>query len=509
MAAAQRLLQNDWNRVHNLQRLAEPSALREQRLNAVTPKLIVVSAAAVLVIGTVPVSASTSPDPGQRIDVRITDSGPWIAQLVNFDLATVQSVTYYVRDAGQHWTATKPVTASPFEAPIDWWAGDNEGYEVVTAHVVLLTGETIKDPGGWHWVDGHHTDPKGSINAWINPDDTIGASYKPDFHATDVSGVNFWYRDCSGRWHNAGSATQDDADWVLVRFDGVTWACDTGDAIRAVSVHVIWVNGRQLIDPTDWATTYDTHDTSGYGVLGFGSPGVCGNPTAHVYNPGRLKLLSPCVTVNGVVDIVRPEKDGDYHVLLHLDPGQDKYVNETNVKEQGGDLVVEPVCLKAPTQPDSVPACNGVTYAVDPSVYLPSPGDHVSVSGAWVIDLDHGWMEIHPAAYIGPVDTSTPTPPPTPSSPPSQFAVNIAASTYGYIAASTTAGATCSAKVRLPSGNYSQAQGLLASQTAGQDGSVSWTYRTSSRTTKGIGTSFVTCNLAGITATASATFTVS
>ena len=50
------------------------------------------------------------------------------------------------------------------------------------------------------------------------------------------------------------------------------------------------------------------------------------------------------------MDFIRKEKDGDLHVLLRLDPGQDKYLNAKNADEQG-DLVLEPVCVNAPAQP--------------------------------------------------------------------------------------------------------------------------------------------------------------
>jgi hypothetical protein len=86
--------------------------------------------------------------------------------------------------------------------------------------------------------------------------------------------------------------------------------------------------------------------------------------------------------------------------------------------------------------------------------------------------------------------------------------VTITTSVYGFVAAQTLVGASCTAKARLPSGNYSKAQGLTVTATADQAGDVSWTYGTSATTSKGTGTHFVTCALGGKTVSTSAPFTV-
>lgn len=107
-----------------------------------------------------------------------------------------------------------------------------------------------------------------------------------------------------------------------------------------------------------------------------------------------------------------------------------------------------------------------------------------------------------PSTLTGP---SPALPSPTPVS---SFAVTITTSTYGSLAATTLSGANCTAKAKLPSGDYSKAQGLQGSTIADSGGNVSWTYRTSSSTHKGTGTHFVTCTLNGQTASGSAPFTV-
>ena len=96
---------------------------------------------------------------------------------------------------------------------------------------------------------------------------------------------------------------------------------------------------------------------------------------AGVYHPYRLHVLSPCRTVSGTVVTVRHEEDGDVHI--DLDTGG-LLTNPVNWSEQGGELVVE-----------FMPRDGG---------HLPAPtaGDRISLTGAWVLDADHGWNELHP-----------------------------------------------------------------------------------------------------------------
>lgn len=235
-----------------------------------------------------------------------------------------------------------------------------------------------------------------------------------------------------------------------------------------------------------------------------------GDPHAHVYNPDRLKLLADCMTLAGTIDSETPEPDGDFHVRLRLDSSQNcagqSCVNNENVRQQGGDLILEPVCEHSVTQADAVAACEGYQ---NPLV-LPAVGSHVSVAGPWVLDVDHGWNEIHPLESIAvvPAPTASPSASPTTAPTAAPLAVTITVSTYGSLAATTLPGASCTAKARLPSGRISTAAGLQVTVVAGQNGSVSWSYNRSSTTKPGVGTHTVTCTLGGQTVTASAAFTV-
>lgn len=261
------------------------------------------------------------------------------------------------------------------------------------------------------------------------------------------------------------------------------------------------------------------------------------DPTANVYHPDRLVLLDLCKTAIGTVQLTRREDDGDWHIQLRLDAGQETLLNAKNASDQAGALVLEIICANTVTQADAVSACASYTNPVP----VPAVGARISATGPFVLDTAHGWNEIHPVWSItilagtipSPVPTiattpaptvaptaavtSAPTPAPTvaPTSAPTAapttapaLSVTITASRYGYVAASTLAGASCTARARLPSGNFSTAQGLAVTAVADGYGAVSWTYGTSSTTTPGTGTHTVTCTLSGATATASAPFTV-
>jgi hypothetical protein len=122
---------------------------------------------------------------------------------------------------------------------------------------------------------------------------------------------------------------------------------------------------------------------------------------AHVYNPGRLHVLASCVRVRGVIISARQEPDGDLHVLLKVDPDQrdprgGRFTNSVNDAKQGGDLVLEPVCVGLVIQPDAAGACAGYRN----QLAIPPPGTHVVVTGPWVLDAPHGWLEMHPLERV-------------------------------------------------------------------------------------------------------------
>jgi hypothetical protein len=131
-----------------------------------------------------------------------------------------------------------------------------------------------------------------------------------------------------------------------------------------------------------------------------------GQDWSHVYNPQRLIVKAKKATVTGTIvdathgkkkDGVRHEADGDCHGWLKLDPGQEKFINEGNKSDEGGNLVYEIVCLYPVTQSDAKAACKGYKSPI----HLAPVGSHVKITGSWVQDTNHAkWLEIHPVSAI-------------------------------------------------------------------------------------------------------------
>jgi hypothetical protein len=120
----------------------------------------------------------------------------------------------------------------------------------------------------------------------------------------------------------------------------------------------------------------------------------------YVYHPARLQKQADCITLTGIIQFVRPEKDGDYHILLKLDSQYSNLTNSVNDERMHGDLVVEPVCQNFPvTQPDAIDAC--ANYAGPNFVPIPEAGARVQITGSYVLDMEHGgWAEIHPVSNM-------------------------------------------------------------------------------------------------------------
>lgn len=136
--------------------------------------------------------------------------------------------------------------------------------------------------------------------------------------------------------------------------------------------------------------------TSSESVLSGSSSACDATLWNHVYHPQRLKILDACKTVTGVIEFVKAEPDGDYHIRLRLDSPFAQLINQENIDKQHGDLVLEPICEHPVTQEDAVSACSGFAGNIAP----PTVGSHVEVVGSYVLDTDHGWTEIHPITNL-------------------------------------------------------------------------------------------------------------
>ena len=117
---------------------------------------------------------------------------------------------------------------------------------------------------------------------------------------------------------------------------------------------------------------------------------------AHVYRRQRLRTLNPCIIIAGVLERQIAEQDGDYHLRIRLDPQFEDLLNERNHSAQHGTLVAEVICQNRVVQADAVDACE----RLDKRWMIPSIGTRVRVTGPYVLDLEHGWTEIHPVNSI-------------------------------------------------------------------------------------------------------------
>ena len=116
---------------------------------------------------------------------------------------------------------------------------------------------------------------------------------------------------------------------------------------------------------------------------------------AHVYDPGRLKVLNACMTITGTIDNA-PHVSDDGDLDFHFVPDA-QFTNLLN-SASNGHLHVEAICQGA-IQSDT-PQASQSCGSFQGSVVIPPPGTHVSVTGPYVLDTNHGWTEIHPVTVI-------------------------------------------------------------------------------------------------------------
>lgn len=142
-----------------------------------------------------------------------------------------------------------------------------------------------------------------------------------------------------------------------------------------------------------------------------------GTPLANVYHPYRLQVRIACVSVTGTVASVRHEADGDDHINLSLPATEEHLLNQHNMSTEHSDLVTEvvpadePGCTLGhpPPLPPSAYTTPGYTYGIctGADIQVPVVGEQVTVTGPYVLDTDHGWMEVHPVWSIAVRGTTT------------------------------------------------------------------------------------------------------
>jgi hypothetical protein len=107
-----------------------------------------------------------------------------------------------------------------------------------------------------------------------------------------------------------------------------------------------------------------------------------GNVLEGVDRQARFSVLSPCEHVVGIVHNMtgKKQEDGDYQFNLAVQKPYRKLLNEVNIKQVQGMLVVEIIPMDQNSSP----------------VQIPKNGDKIGAYGAWVTDNPNGWNELHP-----------------------------------------------------------------------------------------------------------------
>src|SRR5262249_3174485 len=103
-----------------------------------------------------------------------------------------------------------------------------------------------------------------------------------------------------------------------------------------------------------------------------------------------------CRTVTGTITDQHTNDDGDIDVRLAVDPPYTSLLNGGNLSSLGGHLQTQTVCQTSITNASAAKACQGFHG----SVPHPPNGTHVQVTGPYVFDTIHGWMEIHPISVL-------------------------------------------------------------------------------------------------------------
>ena len=116
----------------------------------------------------------------------------------------------------------------------------------------------------------------------------------------------------------------------------------------------------------------------------------------YVYNSKRLEVIEECVTVTGIIYSTKKGKGGDIHIQLKPDLGQKNLLNDNNYIIQDSCLVIKPIRINEVNQ------INGMETGADyiNHITIPQKGQHVRVTGSYVLDEKHMWREIYPITRI-------------------------------------------------------------------------------------------------------------
>ena len=107
-------------------------------------------------------------------------------------------------------------------------------------------------------------------------------------------------------------------------------------------------------------------------------------------------MIQPCVVLEGIIERIDLESDGDNHIYFKPDKDYG-LLNGFNNLLAGGNIIAEVVCLEhAKLEAEADKSCSGYKN----KIIVPKSGTHVKMYGSLVLDKDVGWIEIHPVTAI-------------------------------------------------------------------------------------------------------------
>jgi hypothetical protein len=109
-------------------------------------------------------------------------------------------------------------------------------------------------------------------------------------------------------------------------------------------------------------------------------------PCDRVHHPKRLVVLESSKTLQGRVEKVESDIDGDIHIRLKI--GDGSLLVKNNYKDENGCMVGEIVC--------AVPSVFPICWFYKNKITIPKEGDSIEIEGPYVFDKTHGITEIHP-----------------------------------------------------------------------------------------------------------------
>lgn len=112
----------------------------------------------------------------------------------------------------------------------------------------------------------------------------------------------------------------------------------------------------------------------------------------NIHESNRLKVVDTSRTITGKVIGLEYSLDGDCEIKVMLDSVYTCLLNNCNITKKGKCLVCEVVCAGKSIFME----CKGYIN----NIIVPRKGDHVLITGPYVYDKRHKWMEIHPIKYI-------------------------------------------------------------------------------------------------------------